>query len=111
MGREWDKFVPPPGIWDECFRVLKPGGHMLVFAAPRTADLMGLSIRLAGFEIRDSLHWLQGAGFPKGLDVSKAIDKAAGAQRELVAAYGQALWLRGFSNEAGARGARLPAHD
>ena len=65
MSMAWDKFVPPPGIWDECFRVLKPGGHMAVFAGTRTQDLMGLSIRLAGFEIRDSLHWITGEGFPK----------------------------------------------
>ena len=84
MGRPWDAFVPPPAVWDECLRVLKPGGHMLVFAGSRTQDLMGLSIRLAGFELRDSLAWIYGSGFPKSLDVSKAIDKAAGAEREVV---------------------------
>ena len=76
MGRSWDAFVPPPAVWDECLRVLKPGGHMLVFAGSRTQDLMGLSIRLAGFELRDSLAWIYGSGFPKSMDVSKAIDKA-----------------------------------
>ena len=60
MGRPWDAFVPPPAVWDECLRVLKPGGHMLVFAGSRTQDLMGLSIRLAGFELRDSLAWIYG---------------------------------------------------
>jgi hypothetical protein len=60
MGRDWDAFVPPPAVWDECLRVLKPGGHMLVFAGSRTVDLMGLSIRLAGFEIRDAITWLYG---------------------------------------------------
>ena len=84
MGKDWDKFVPPPAVWDEVYRVLKPGGYLLAFAAPRTADLMGLSIRLAGFEVRDSLHWMYGSGFPKSLDVSKAIDKAAGAEREVI---------------------------
>lgn len=87
MGRSWDAFVPPPAVWDECLRVLKPGGHMLVFAGTRTVDLMGLSVRMAGFEIRDSISWLYGSGFPKSLDVSKAIDKAAGAQREVVGRY------------------------
>ena len=77
MGKSWDAFVPPPAVWDECMRVLKPGGHMVVFAGSRTQDLMGLSIRLAGFEIRDSLAWLYGSGFPKSHDVGKAIDKAA----------------------------------
>ena len=79
MGKDWDSFVPPPAVWAECLRVLKPGGHMAVFAGARTQDLMGLSIRLAGFEIRDSLGWVYGSGFPKSMDVSKAIDKAAGA--------------------------------
>jgi site-specific DNA-methyltransferase (adenine-specific) len=84
MGKAWDRFVPPPGVWDECLRVLKPGGHLIAFAGARTVDLMTLSIRIAGFEVRDSLHWIYGSGFPKSLDVSKAIDKAAGAQREVV---------------------------
>ena len=84
MGADWDSFVPPPAVWAECLRVLKPGGHMAVFSGARTQDLMGLSIRLAGFEIRDTLGWIQGAGFPKSMDVSKAIDKAAGAEREVV---------------------------
>jgi site-specific DNA-methyltransferase (adenine-specific) len=83
MGKSWDSFVPPPAIWDECLRVLKPGGHLLAFAGTRTYDLMGISIRMAGFEIRDSIGWVYGSGFPKSLDVSKAIDKAAGAERKL----------------------------
>jgi hypothetical protein len=66
MGREWDRFVPPPGAWDECMRVLKPGGHLLSFAGSRTVDLMTLSIRIAGFEIRDGIDWIYGSGFPKG---------------------------------------------
>ena len=87
MGKSWDAFVPPPAVWDECLRVLKPGGHMVVFAGSRTHDLMGLSIRLAGFEMRDSLAWLYGSGFPKSHDVSKGIDKLAGAEREIVGPY------------------------
>ena len=78
MGHEWDGFVPPVAVWDECLRVLKPGGHLLAFAGSRTHDLMTLGIRLAGFEIRDSVAWLYGSGFPKSLDVSKAIDKRGG---------------------------------
>ena len=81
MGKSWDSFVPGPSIWRECHRVLKPGGHLLSFAGSRTFDLMTLSIRLAGFEIRDSIAWLYGSGFPKSLDVSKAIDQAAGVER------------------------------
>ena len=78
MGKDWDSFVPPPAVWEECMRVLKPGGHMAVFAGARTQDLMGLSIRLAGFEIRDTLGWVYGSGFPKSMDVGKAIDKRGG---------------------------------
>lgn len=82
MGKAWDAFVPPPAVWDECLRVLKPGGHLLAFAGSRTQDLMGLSIRLAGFDLRDTVTWLYGSGFPKSLDVGKAIDKAGGASPE-----------------------------
>jgi site-specific DNA-methyltransferase (adenine-specific) len=79
MGKQWDAFVPPPAVWDECFRVLKPGGYILVFAGSRTQDLMGLSVRMAGFEIRDSLSWVYAQGFPKSLDIGKAFDKAGNA--------------------------------
>ncbi len=75
MGKSWDSFVPGPAFWKEVYRVLKPGGHILVFAGTRTQDLMGMALRLAKFEIRDTIHWTYGSGFPKSLDVSKAIDK------------------------------------
>jgi site-specific DNA-methyltransferase (adenine-specific) len=84
MGKKWDAFVPQPIIWKEVFRVLKPGGHLLAFAGTRTQDWMAMSLRFAGFEIRDMIAWVYGSGFPKSLDVSKAIDKAAGAEREVV---------------------------
>lgn len=80
MGKEWDAFVPQPQVWRECLRVLKPGGHLLAFAGTRTQDLMCLGLRLAGFEIRDMVAWVYGSGFPKSLDVSKALDKMAGAE-------------------------------
>lgn len=79
MGKAWDAFVPQPALWRECLRVLKPGGHLLAFAGTRTHDLMTLGLRIAGFEIRDTIMWVYGSGFPKSLDVSKAIDKAVGA--------------------------------
>ena len=84
MGKSWDAWVPPPELWREVHRVLKPGGHALVFAGSRTQDLMSVALRLAGFEVRDTVQWLYGSGFPKSLDVSKAIDKMKGVQREVV---------------------------
>jgi len=68
----------------ECLRVLKPGGHLLAFGGTRTYHRMVVAIEDAGFEIRDSIHWIYGSGFPKSLDVSKAIDKQAGAERQVV---------------------------
>src|SRR5690625_721544 len=58
MGKSWDSLVPHPDIWREVFRVLKPGGHALVFSGTRTQDLMTISLRLAGFEVRDVIEWL-----------------------------------------------------
>ena len=92
MGKDWDSFVPPPAVWAECLRVLKPGGHMAVFSGARTQDLMGLSIRLAGFEIRDTLGWIYGSGFPKSMDVPKAIDRSNGENRNRQ--YEFTEWMR-----------------
>lgn len=71
----------------ECLRILKPGGHLLAFGGSRTWHRLATAIEDAGFEIRDSIAWLYGSGFPKSLDVSKAIDKAAGAEREVVGTH------------------------
>ena len=84
MGKRWDYDVPSVDIWRECLRVLKPGGHLLAFAGTRTQHRMAVRIEDAGFEIRDMIAWVYGSGFPKSLDVSKAIDNAAGAVREVV---------------------------
>ena len=91
MGKAWDGFGTPLGFqtWTEqwareAFRVLKPGGHLLAFGGTRMYHRLAAGIEDAGFEIRDTLMWLYGSGFPKSLDVSKAIDKAAGAEREVV---------------------------
>lgn len=74
MGKAWDYDVPDVATWAECLRVLKPGGHLLAFAGTRTQHRMAVNIEDAGFEIRDMLAWVYGSGFPKSLDVSKAID-------------------------------------
>lgn len=83
MGKAWDGFVPGPEYWRLCFSLLNPGGHLLAFSGARTSDLMGVSLRLAGFEVRDVITylWTFGSGFPKSLDCAKAIDKSAGIWR------------------------------
>ena len=65
MGAAWDRFVPPPALWDEVYRVLKPGGYLVSFAGTRTQDLMGMSIRLAGFRLKDTIAWARGDSFNK----------------------------------------------
>lgn len=84
MGKKWDYDVPEQAIWEECLRVLKPGGHLLAFSGTRTQHRMAVRIEDAGFEIRDMIAWVYSTGFPKSMDVSKAIDKAAGAEREIL---------------------------
>lgn len=79
MGREWDAFVPGPLVWSEVCRVLKPGGHAVVFAGQRTADVMAIALRLGGLEIRDLIGWCYWSGFPKSSDISKGIDRLHGA--------------------------------
>lgn len=78
MGKAWDYDVPPEEVWRECLRVLKPGGHLLCFAGTRTQHRMAVRIEDAGFEIRDMIAWVYSTGFPKSLDVAKAIDKVGG---------------------------------
>jgi len=87
MGKHWDYDVPAVEVWQECLRVLKPGGHLLAFAGTRTFHRMAVRIEDAGFEIRDMIAWVYGSGFPKSLDVSKALDKLAGAEREVIGRY------------------------
>jgi site-specific DNA-methyltransferase (adenine-specific) len=84
MGKRWDYEVPGVPTWQAALRLLKPGGHLLAFAGTRTQHRMAVNIEDAGFDIRDMIAWVYGSGFPKSLDVSKAIDKAAGAKREVV---------------------------
>lgn len=84
MGRSWDHGVPGVPFWKEALRVLKPGGHMLAFGGTRTFHRQACAIEDAGFEIRDCVMWVYGSGFPKSLDVGKAIDKDAGAERVVV---------------------------
>jgi DNA modification methylase len=84
MAKKWDYDVPSVKVWKEALRVLKPGGHALIACGTRTQHRMVCNIEDAGFEIRDVVSWIYGSGFPKSLNISKAIDKAAGAEREVV---------------------------
>lgn len=91
MGKGWDDqgAGPQQRAWHarwitQALRVLKPGGHMLAFGGSRTVQHLAVAAEDCGFEIRDTLMWVYGSGFPKSLDVGKALDKMAGAEREVV---------------------------
>lgn len=83
MGKKWDYDVPSTDIWEECLRVLKPGGYLLAFAGTRTQHRMAVRIEDAGFEIRDMIAWVYGSGFPKSLNIGKAVDNLQGNEREV----------------------------
>ena len=107
MGKHWDtgSVAFDTVVWAHCLRILKPGGHLLAFGGTRTWHRLVCAVEDAGFEIRDNIAWLYGQGFPKSLDVSKAIDKAAGAEREVVGSSdkkaGIGSLLRGLADTAG----------
>jgi len=86
MGKKWDSsgIAFQPETWQAVYRVLKPGAILLAFGGTRTYHRMVCAIEDAGFEIRDMIEWVYGSGFPKSLDIGKAIDKQAGAVREVV---------------------------
>lgn len=83
MGKDWDRGVPGPAFWVEALRLAKPGAHLLAFGGTRTHHRLVCAIEDAGWEIRDEIDWIFGSGFPKSHDVSRAIDRALGAEREL----------------------------
>ena len=86
MGKSWDStgIAFNIAVWQECMRVLKPGGHLLAFSGSRTYHRMAVAIEDAGFEIRDQIMWLYGSGFPKSMAIDKAIDKAAKVERKVI---------------------------
>jgi len=94
MGKRWDYDVPGVELWQEVLRVLKPGGHLLAFAGTRTQHRMAVRIEDAGFEIRDMIAWVYGSGFPKSLDVSKAIDSQDAVQEQQARRYKFTAWVR-----------------
>ena len=95
MGKRWDSsgIAYSVQLWQQCLRVLKPGGHLLSFGGTRTYHRVAVAIEDSGFELRDSIAWLYGSGFPKSLDVSKAIDKGQGQNRDRQLAF--TAWMRG----------------
>lgn len=88
MAKGWDREVPAPDLWKEVLNTLHPGAYVLAFGGTRKWHHLALALEDAGAEMRDTLMWLYGTGFPKNHDISKAIDKAAGAEREKVLATG-----------------------
>jgi site-specific DNA-methyltransferase (adenine-specific) len=84
MGKKWDYDVPSQEIFEECLRVLKPGGHLLSFAGSRTYHRMAVRVEDAGFEIRDQIMWIYGSGFPKSMNIGKAMDKVQGNERKVI---------------------------
>ena len=95
MGKGWDHGVPGVEFWQNVLRVLKPGGHLLAFGGTRTYHRLAVAIEDAGFEVRDCMMWMYGSGFPKSLDVGKAIDKtdATDARRDRQLKF--TAWMRG----------------
>ncbi len=84
MGRDWDRGVPGERFWRAILAATKPGGHLLAFGGTRTFHRLVCAVEDAGWEVRDVVCWLYGTGFPKSLDISKAIDKRLGAEREIL---------------------------
>lgn len=103
MGKSWDYDVPTVEVWKEVFRVLKPGGHLLSFAGTRTYHRMAVNIEDSGFEIRDMIAWVYGSGFPKSMNIGKAIDKLQGNEREVIETNATIPDIRAnnFSNSSG----------
>lgn len=99
MGKAWDHGIPGVEFWQATLRVMKPGAYMLAFGGTRTFHRLVCAIEDAGFEIRDTIMWVYGSGFPKSLDVAKAIDKESGVEFDAVPASGV-----GFMNAEGAGG-------
>jgi hypothetical protein len=100
MNRAWDAsgIAYNVDVWRQCWRVLKPGGHLLAFGGARTYHRMTVAIEDAGFEIRDSLHWIYGSGFPKGQDIAKSIDKRRDDHAQVLQVT---AWLKAARDAAG----------
>jgi len=84
MGKDWDHGVPGEAFWTEALRVAKPGAHLLAFGGSRTFHRLAVAIEDSGWEIRDTIMWVYGSGFPKSLNIGKAIDKIQGNKRDIL---------------------------
>jgi DNA modification methylase len=111
MGQTWDggDVAFRVATWAEALRVLKPGGHLLAFSAPRTYHRMAVAIEDAGFEIRDQLQWLYGSGFPKSHDISKAVDKSR-ADEDIVPIRQVCRFVRAAMDQQGLKSRHLVHH-
>jgi site-specific DNA-methyltransferase (adenine-specific) len=103
MGKAWDStgIAYSVELWQECLRVLKPGGHILAFGGSRTWHRVAVAIEDAGFELRDSIAWLYGSGFPKSMDIAKAIDKQSGYEGQVIGTETVDVGMQGGSMHAG----------
>lgn len=108
MGKTWDAtgITYNVELWRHCWRVLRPGGHLIAFGAPRTYHRLAVAIEDAGFEIRDSLHWVFGSGFPKGQDIAKSIDRRRDDRTQVLQVT---AWLATARDAAGWTNARIDA--
>ena len=106
MGKKWDYDVPTVDLWREVFRVLKPGGHLLSFAGSKTYHRMAVNIEDAGFEIRDQIMWVYGSGFPKSMNIAKAIDKKNGFEGDVIGTRNIDIGIQSGSMHSG-RGTKI----
>ena len=100
MGKGWDAAVPCHNFFAECFRVLKHGGHLIAFSSTRTVFALGMACQKGGFELRDQIFWCYFSGFPKSHDISKAIDREAGAVREVVGKRSDGRYAHEFTDRS-----------